>query len=72
MTTNRESHEHPGGNFAAGQETLEHDTPTPGHFSEGQEKVHGQDEPGHFSEGQEAGHGADEMPGSFADGQRRG
>ncbi len=67
--TNREDHAHPGGNFAEGQETKEHGTPTPGHFSEGQEAVHVADEPGHFSEGQEAEHVDDSMPGTFADGQ---
>ena len=52
MTTDRESHEHSGGNFAAGQETKDHETPTPGHFSEGQESTHGADEAGSFAEGQ--------------------
>ena len=52
MTTNRESHEHPGGNFAEGQETTDHETPTPGHFSEGQESTHGAGEAGTFAEGQ--------------------
>ena len=70
MTTDRESHEHSGGNFAAGQETKDHEIPTPGHFSEGQESTHGADEAGHFSEGQESTHGADEA-GSFAEGQTR-
>ena len=53
MTTNRESHEHPGGNFAEGLETKDHETPTPGHFSEGQESEHRDDStPGAFAEGQ--------------------
>jgi hypothetical protein len=68
--TSQETHQHPGGNFAEGQETLEHGTPVPGHFGEGQEEVHEANDPGHFSEGQESEHASDAMPGTFADGQR--